>query len=92
MQHFDIDIEKEVPSELLLAPEFIKTLQDIPGNVNVDPPNKTELLDIIKKRKNGRSANDIPVAFVKSAVHSDEFVKEMTKLYKEIRKTYRIPG
>ena len=36
-QHFDRDIEKEVPRELLLAPEFIKTLQDILGNVNVDP-------------------------------------------------------
>ena len=90
-QHFDRDIEKEVPRELLLAPEFIKTLQDIPGNANVDPPNKTELQDIIKKLKNGRSANDIPAAFVKSAAHSDEFVTEITNLYKEIWKTHEIP-
>ena len=53
-QHFDRDLEKEVPRELLLAPEFIKTLRDIPGNVNVDPPNKTEPQEIIKKLKNGR--------------------------------------
>ena len=45
----------------------------------------------IKKLKNGKASNGVPVAFVKHAIESREFRHELTELYKTIWETHVIP-
>ena len=42
--------------------------------------------------KNGKSANDVPIEFIKHSLESHEFVNEITKLYETIWNTKAIPS
>ena len=72
-------------------PNFITLLRKNEENVNFCSPTSTELYEVITRLKNGKASNDIPIVFIKSALHSKEFLSEMTVLYKEIWETLEIP-
>ena len=79
------------PIELIDAPEFIRKLQNVPADINVRPPEKEEIRDVLKNMKNGKSSNDIPAIYLKSALESDDIIQEMVKLYDLIWLTKKIP-
>ena len=59
------------PPELSNLPKAIKKLQDIrTDGVKTGPPDMAELKAVIKKLKYGKSANDIPIDFIKHAINS----------------------
>ena len=61
-----------------MVPDFIKNLRNIHGDeLKCGPPEKKELLDVISKLKDGKSASDIPTACIKYALNSNEFVNEI---------------
>lgn len=91
IKHFNRDTEKETPVELEIAPKFIESLREQQGHVNIDPPTSKELLEVIRKLKNGKAANDISAEFIKAAIKSNAFLDEMASLYIEIWKTLEIP-
>ena len=73
------------PLELQEAPSFIKQIQEINcADMRTCPPDLKELRNTIKKLKNGKSANDIPAAYVKSAMQCRKFQDEIVKLYQTI--------
>ena len=55
------------------------------------PPGEKEIIDIIKNLKERKSANDIPIAFIKCAIDSKEFVTEIVNLYQTVWETNTIP-
>ena len=62
------------PTELENIPDYIKQLQEIEvEGLNALPPDLEELKLTIKNLKNGKSANDIPAAYVKHAMKCDKF-------------------
>ena len=78
--------------EFDVVPDFIKNLRNIHGDeLKCGPPEKKELLDVISKLNDGKSASDIPTACIKYALNSNEFVNEMLKLYESIWETNVIP-
>ena len=80
------------PMELEIIPDYIKQLQEIEvEGLNASPPDLEELKLTIKNLKNGKSANDIPAAYVKHAIKCDTFAHEMVKLYETIWTTNQIP-
>ena len=50
-----------------------------------------ELRTVIKKLKNGKSASDIPISFIKHALASTEFANELLKLYETVWATNMVP-
>ena len=69
-----------MPIELIEMPDFVKKLQDIStADIKTCPPDIGELWSTIDKMKNGKSTNDIPMAYIKHASRNDEFMKEMLK-------------
>ena len=48
-------------------------------------------MKVIKKLKHGKSANDVPIAYIKCALEVNEFMDEMTLLYQSIWATHCIP-
>ena len=74
------------PIELEDIPDFMKTLQNIStrSDTRVGPPDKLELISVIKKLKDGKSVSDIPPTFIKHALGSRDFVVEIVKLYQTI--------
>ena len=78
----------EEPAELKNIPEFIKILQQKPiDKIKTDPPSEDEIKKVLKRLKNGKSANDIPAEFFKYAHQSPELIAEMEKLIAIIWKT-----
>ena len=91
-KHFNQSAKLNEPIELTAAPIFVKKLQDIPEDlININPPEKSELLATIKSLKNKRSANDIPITYLKTLVENDEFMNEMVILYKMTWETKMVP-
>ena len=87
-QHFTSDSIDKVPIELIDAPEFLQVLKEISTeNIKVGPPDEGEILCVIKKLKDGKSTNDVPSSFIKSALGCLEFKKELLKLYATIWET-----
>ena len=85
LKHFNQSSRMDNPIELTEAPEFLNSLQAIPENImTTTPPDKNELLSTIKSMKSGKTANDIPTAYIKSATESVEFMDEMVNLYKTV--------
>ena len=83
--HFTSDSINKVPIELLDAPKFLQTLKEISTeNIKVGPPDKSEILCVIKKIKDGRSTSDVPSRFLKRALGCLEFKRELVKLYTTI--------
>ena len=84
-QHFTAKMIEEDPIELEEVPEFIKKLQNISTEGMVTgPPGMDELVKVIRRLKNVKSASDIPTIFIKHALDSREFAMEVVKLYKTI--------
>ena len=57
-------------------------LQRLPIKINTEPPAKKELIGIIKKMKNGKSANDIQIEYIKHSLDCKEFLNELVDLYR----------
>ena len=92
MEHFNQEIHENEPIELTEAPEFIENLQQIGiDGIKTQPPDFNEIRNTLKRLKNGKAANDIPAEYLRFAERSDEFVKEMVKLYRTIWETHNIP-
>ena len=91
-KHFNQTTIKDTPIELTEAPVFLSSLQAIPENIMATtPPDKNELLSTIKSMKSGKTANDVPTAYIKCATESDAFMDEMVNLYKTVWQTNTIP-
>ena len=87
-KEFDYD-----PVNFEPAPDFISDLQKIKcGSIKNGPPDLEELNDVIKKLKDGKSASDIPTAFIKHAMDNTEFAKEIVKLYETVWNHQVIPA
>ena len=55
------------------------------------PPDESELKTGISNLKDGKSANDLPTAYIKHELCSKEILTEMIKLYETIWITKMIP-
>ena len=93
MKHFTGATLEHDPIELECLPDFMETLQNIStrSDTRVGSPDELELISVIKKLKDGKSASDIPTTFIKHALGSRAFVIEIVKLYGTIWETKRIP-
>ena len=93
MKHFTGATLEHDPIELECLPDFMETLQNIStrSDTRVGPPDELELISVIKKLKDGKSASDIPTTFIKHALGSRAFVIEIVKLYETIWETKTIP-
>ena len=91
-KHFGPREECEDPIELVDAPDFIKILKEIPADFNTLPPEKAELVSALKRLKNGKSSNDLPAIYLKSALESEDIINEILKLFKTIWVTKMIPS
>ena len=90
--HFSIKTKSEPPKELLETPNFNPPLSTNPSRViNIEPPTMSELVNILKKLKGGKSANDIAPAFIKCALESNEMMEEILNLYKVVWETKVVP-
>ena len=56
------------------------------------PPEKKEIIDILKRLKNGKSSNDLQAIYLKTAIESNEVIEELVKLYKTVWMTKKIPS
>ena len=91
-KHFTAEAVDSMPIELMEAPAFLSALQAIStDDIKVGPPNEAEIINVIKKLKEGKSTNDIPPTFIKNALSCNEFREELMKLYKTIWETLLIP-
>ena len=61
-------------------------------DINAEPPDNKELKNITKRLKSGKSANDIPTAFLKCALDSEQILDELNRLYRLVWNTKDIPG
>lgn len=92
MQHFNQSNDDDDPIELVEAPNWIRKLQNMPADgLNSDPPKKDEILDVLKKLKNGKAANDMPTIYLKYAIKCEAIVSELEKLYETVWRTHKIP-
>ena len=91
-KHFNRLTKEKDPIELSEAPTFITILQDIPySSIKTCPPDRSELETTIKSLKNGKSTNDIPIIYLKTASENNAFMNELVALYKTIWETKKIP-
>ena len=91
-KHFTAETVDETPIELMEAPAFLSALQAIStDDIKVGPLNEAEIINVIKKLKEGKSTNDIPSTFIKNALSCNEFREELMKLYKTTWETLLIP-
>ena len=91
-KHFGPQEECEEPIELVDAPDFIQKLKEVPADFNKLPPEKDEIVGILKKLKNGKSSNDLPAVYLKSAIESEELINEILNLYKTVWLSKKIPS
>ena len=93
MQHFAQGNHGNDPVELIDAPDWIRKLQKMPGReINVNPPKKEEILDVLKKLKKGKAANDVPTIYLKYAIQCESVILELEKLYELVWTTNKIPA
>ena len=91
-QHFNLNRESTVSILASEIPHSLKlTFSNNQHELHNEPPSVDELKSTIKSLKNGKSANDIPAAYVKHAIESKLIEKEFTRLFKQIWKTNQIP-
>ena len=76
------------------APEYIQTLQNTNININHDPPDISEIKNVLLTLKNGKASNDIPAEFPKYATDSAELLAKFKEiLLKSGRiKLYHVDG
>ena len=90
--HFTKKMIEEDPIELTDTPEFLKILNQIESSsINTNPPDENELRNIVSNLKEGKSACDVPIAYIKCSMNSQEFVEELVKLYQTIWESKLIP-
>ena len=89
-QHFNRTIDKDDPIELPDAPAFITKLQEVNIDIRTAPPDHPEVREVLTHMKNGKAANDIPVAYLRYAAQS-ELIDEMFRLYSIVWNTHQIP-
>ena len=91
-KHFTSPQIEEEPIELEDVPEFITKLKQISTQkLNVMPPEEKEIVEVIKNLKETKASNDIPIAFIKYATDSKEFITEIVQLYQSVWETNVIP-
>ena len=91
-EHFRKKETEIKPPELEDLPEVIRKLQDITTDgIKTGPPDMAELRTVIKKLKNGKSANDIPIDFIKHALDNNHFALMLLKMYHTVWSTNMIP-
>jgi len=91
-KHFTSPQIEHTPIELDDVPEFTLKLKLLSTqNLNILPPEEKEIIDIIKNLKERKSANEIPIAFIKCAIDNKDFVSEIVKLYQSVWETNTIP-
>ena len=91
-KHFTSPQIEEEPIELEDVPEFITKLKQISTQkLNVMPPEEKEIVEVIKNLKETKASNDIPIAFIKCATDSKEFITEIVQLYQSVWETNVIP-
>ena len=66
-------------------------MQDISEKTQINAAAPEEKNLRYEKLKNGKSANDIPIGYIKCALENEEFLNEMTMLYKSVWATNQIP-
>ena len=81
--HFTLKDHLVIPPELEQIPNYMEHLK-FNSRLVTDPPSTQEIVATIKDLKNGKSSNDIPTIFIKTAIENDDFVKEIEKLYKDV--------
>ena len=91
-KHFGQPEKSEEPIELMDAPDFIKKLKEIPADFDTLPPKKEEIVNTLKRLKNGKSANDLPAIYLKSALQSKELIDEILSLFETVWLTKQIPS
>ncbi|MEO2222612.1 MAG: reverse transcriptase family protein, partial [Candidatus Poseidoniia archaeon] len=92
VNHFNTVDLADTPVELENAPEFVKRLQDISiEGISSAPPTKDEIIDTLKILKAYKSANDIPIAYIKYALDCGEVLEEMEKLYEIVWRLEKTP-
>ena len=91
-KHFGPREDKQEPIELQEAPSFVHKLQNIPANFNVLPPEKKEIIDLLRRLKNGKSTNDLQAIYLKTAIESNDVIEELVELYKTVWTTKKIPS
>jgi len=92
-KHFEAKIADKDPVELVEAPSYIQSLQELSSmHIKTGPPDMNEIISVIKKLKQGKAASDIPIDFIKHALESREFLLEIVKLYKTVWETNMIPN
>ena len=91
-KHFSATATENDPIELENAPAFMEILKNVSvQGLNTSPPNAAEITTTIKKLKDGKSSNDVPIAFIKHAIDNPKFMDEMVKLYATIWETLVVP-
>ena len=91
-KHFTAVPIDEDPIELENAPKFLDSLQSIPAEeIKTGPPDENELMDVIKRLKDGKSTNDTQSTFIKHALKCNEFKSEIIRLYTTIWETKACP-
>lgn len=80
-----------VPDELTQIPPYIAELQLNNIDINQAPPTKLEIADVIKTLKPGKSSSDIPPDVLKTLLHSDKVLNEITLLFKQVWQTEVFP-
>ena len=91
-KHFGPREDKQDPIELQEAPSFVHKLQSIPVNFNILPPEKKEIIDLLRRLKNGKSSNDLQAIYLKAAIESNDVIEELVELYKTVWSTKKIPS
>ena len=90
--HFSMKTKCNSPKELIETPNFNPPLSTNPSRIiNVEPPTMSELTNILKKLKRGKSANDIAPAFIKCSLESNEMMEEILNLYRIVWETKTVP-
>ena len=91
-KHFDDDRDEADPISFTVLPDYIEKLQKIKcEKIKTSSPSSDEILQVVKKLKDGKAANDIPSAFIKHAIECEEFLKELTSLYETVWKYHILP-
>ena len=91
-KHFEERAAEIEPVNFADVPDYIEELQKIKcEDIKISPPDKGEVLEVVKKLKDGKAANDIPTAFIKHATENEEFLNELTSLYETVWKYHVLP-
>ena len=90
-KHFTAEATDSNPVELDDAPMFLEQQRITTDDINSGPPGVKEIVDVISKLKDGKSASDVPSAFIKHALDCEEFKAEIVKLYGKIWETGTCP-